>query len=297
MHARAARSRPARGAEPVPGRYPVRFGEAELLRDADRSNGWFLSVGGVAQSYVDLDDPTYLEFDYVRWMADIIDCLPETTHDMSAVYVGGGACTLPRYVAATRPASRHLVFEVDEALVELVRAQLGLRSVPRLRVRIADGATETSSLRENSVDLFVVDAFEQAVIPATLATRDYLSQVKRVLAGEGLCLVNVADNGNLTFTKRFAATLFSLFDNVLLLTEPAILRGRRFGNVVLAATDGELPIADVTRKAAGSAFPARCLAGQELRGWCGAAQPFNDLSSVVVPSPPPAVLGLQGRTR
>ena len=56
---------------PVPGEYPVRFGTAELLADADRPGGWLVSVEGVAQSYVDLEDPLHLEFDYVRRMGDI----------------------------------------------------------------------------------------------------------------------------------------------------------------------------------------------------------------------------------
>ncbi|MFD1051433.1 spermine synthase, partial [Kibdelosporangium lantanae] len=59
-----------------PGRRQVRFGTAELMRDLDRPNGWLLSVDGVAQSYVDLDDPTYLDFEYVRRMGDIVDGLP-----------------------------------------------------------------------------------------------------------------------------------------------------------------------------------------------------------------------------
>ena len=116
---RAARRRGERS--PVPGQYPVRFGQAELLRDLDRPNGWLLNVNGVAQSYVDLDDPTHLEFDYVRRIGDVVDCVAEQGHPLDVVHIGGGACTLPRYIAATRPGSRQLVLEADGPLVELVR--------------------------------------------------------------------------------------------------------------------------------------------------------------------------------
>ncbi|MET0136632.1 MAG: spermidine synthase-like protein, partial [Kibdelosporangium sp.] len=125
----------ARRGEPGPGRHEVRFGTAELLRDLDRPGAWYLSVDGVAQSYVDLDDPTHLEFDYVRRIGDIIDCMPGGP--LQALHIGGGACTLPRYVAATRPGSRQLVLDADGPLIELVRENLDLRSVPQLRVRIA----------------------------------------------------------------------------------------------------------------------------------------------------------------
>jgi hypothetical protein len=42
---------------PVPGRWPVDFGTAELLQDLDSDDGWLLSVDGVPQSYVDRADP------------------------------------------------------------------------------------------------------------------------------------------------------------------------------------------------------------------------------------------------
>lgn len=92
----------ARSKEPLPGRYPVSFGEVELLRDLDRPDGWMLIRDGVPQSYVDLTDPTYLDFSYTQLMASVIDCLPEGPLD--AVHIGGGACTIPRYISARRPA-------------------------------------------------------------------------------------------------------------------------------------------------------------------------------------------------
>ena len=48
-------------------------GGAELLRDADRPAAWVLLVDGVAQSHVDLDDPRYLDFEYVRRLGHVID--------------------------------------------------------------------------------------------------------------------------------------------------------------------------------------------------------------------------------
>ena len=48
-------------------------GRAELLRDADRRAAWMLLVDGVPQSHVDLDDPGYLDFEYVRRLGHVID--------------------------------------------------------------------------------------------------------------------------------------------------------------------------------------------------------------------------------
>ncbi len=80
-----------------------RSGEVELLADADRPGGWLLLTDRIRQSYVDLDDPTYLDFEYVQAFADVIELLPDGPLTMT--HVGGAGCTLARYVAARRPGS------------------------------------------------------------------------------------------------------------------------------------------------------------------------------------------------
>ncbi|GAA4539434.1 spermidine synthase [Amycolatopsis samaneae] len=288
-HARSARNRPAQRSAPAPGRYPVRFGVAELLRDADAANAWMVSVDGVAQSYVDLDDPTNLEFDYVRRIGDVVDHLPPGPLD--ALHVGGAACTLPRYVAATRPGSRQHVFDADGELVELVRAQLGLK-VPNLRVRVSDGRAGVASRRDASADLVIADAFESAKLAGGLATAEFTADVARVLRPAGTYLANITDGPGLPFARRFAATLAEVFPHALLLAEPAVLRGRRFGNLVFAASRTELPVTEVTARTASSPFPARCVSGDGLRELRGRATPIRDEAPAEAPAPPDDVLGL-----
>nr|WP_189162617.1 fused MFS/spermidine synthase [Sphaerisporangium melleum] len=261
------------------------MGEAELLRDLDRPSGWLLSMAGVPQSYVDLADPTYLDFEYVRLMADVIDALAEGPLD--AVHVGAGACTLPRYIAATRPGSRHIVVEPDAALVELVREQLDLRSVPRLKVRVADGRTAVSGLRDASADLFVLDAFSGATMPVELATGEYMGDIARVLKDDGTLLVNIADGKGLAFARRVVATVRGTFPHVALLAEPGILRGRRFGNLIVAASSAPLPLRELTRKAAGGLTQARCVCEEDLEKFVAGAAPIRDGDRVITPVPPP----------
>ncbi|MFF1609370.1 spermidine synthase [Amycolatopsis sp. NPDC058278] len=275
--------------EPVPGRYPVRFGTAELVRDTGRGNAWLVSVDGVAQSYVDLDDPAHLEFDYVRRFAEVVDRLPPGPLD--ALHVGGAACTLPRYVAAARPGSRQLVFDADGELVELVRAQLGLR-VPGVRVRVTDGREGLATRREDSADLVVVDAFERATLAGGLATLEATRAIAGILRAPGSYLVNITDGAGLPFARRFLATLLEVFPEVLLLADPGVLRGRRFGNLVLAASATELPTAELARQAASAAFPARCVYGPELQKLAGRAAPITDTDAPPPPKPPDDVLGL-----
>lgn len=271
----------------MPGRYPVDSGEAELLRDLDRPGGWLLSMGGVPQSYVDLDDPAYLDFEYVRLMADVIDVVEPGPLDV--VHVGAGACTLPRYVAATRPGSRHIVIEPDAALVTLVREQLRLKSVPRLKVRVADGRTGAAGLHDASADLFVLDAFSGATMPLDLATAEYMGDIARVLKDPGTLLVNIADGKGLAFARRMVATVRGTFRHVALLAEPGVLRGRRFGNLIVVASPAPLPVQDLTRRAAGGLTQARCVHDEALVNFVAGAAPIRDGDPVIAPVPPPAL--------
>lgn len=272
---------------PMPGRYPVDSGEVELLRDLDRPSGWLLSMAGVRQSYVDLDDPTYLDFEYVRLMADVIDVIEEGPLDV--VHVGAGACTLARYVAATRPGSRHIVIEPDAALVRLVRDQLRLKSVPRLKVRVADGRTAAAGLHDASADLLVLDAFSGAMMPLDLSTAEYMGDVARVLKDRGTLLINIADGKGLSFARRVVATVGGTFRHVALLSEPGILRGRRFGNLIVVASPAPLPVRELTRRAAGGLTQARCLYETELVNFVAGAAPIRDGDPVIAPVPPPAL--------
>ena len=102
----------------------VDHGLAELVGDPDRPQGWTLLVDGTAQSHVDLDDPTHLEFEYVRRLGHVVDVIAPPATPLSAIHLGGGAWTLARYVAVTRPGSRQQVVELDAGLVDLVTSRL-----------------------------------------------------------------------------------------------------------------------------------------------------------------------------
>lgn len=267
---------------PVPGRWPVAFGEAELLRDLDREDSWLLTVDGVAQSYVDRADPTHLEFDYVRLMGDVVDVLPEGP--LTAVHLGGGGCTLPRYVAATRPGSRQLVVEADAALVALVRTSFGSKG---FRLRVGDARQELPGLRQGESDLVVADVFESALMPTHVTTLEWVQEVRRLLRPGGVYVVNVADGRPLAFAKAQVSTLLAAFPHVVLLADPSVLRGRRFANLVLAASDGRLPEQDLVRRVSRAAGRARLVGGDDLRAFTGGAAPVTDATAQSAPRPPP----------
>ena len=98
-------------------------------------------------------------------------------------------------------------------------------------------------MRAGPADLVVLDVFAGARTPAHLTSVEMLGEVQRVLAPDGLVVANVADGPGLAFARGQLATYLSVFRHVVAIAEPAVWRGRRFGNLVLAASDRPLPVA------------------------------------------------------
>lgn len=263
------------------GRYPVDGGTAELRRDPDRTDAWQLDVDGVPQSHVDLADPASLDFAYVRLVGDVLDLLPEGPLD--TLHLGGGGCTLARYVAATRAGSRQLVVEADAGLAVLVRTQLGTQG---FRLRVGDARAELARLADGSSDAVVGDVFVGAALPPHTSTVEHVTEVRRVLRPGGTYVLNVADGPPLPFARAQAATLRALFPHVALLADPGVLRGRRFGNLVLAASAVPLPLEGLRRRAARAAGTARVVAEDDLTAFVAGARPVTDATAAPAPLPP-----------
>ncbi len=260
--------------------------EMELVADTDRPGSWILMVDGVAQSYVDLEDPTYLAFDYVRRIGDVLDGLGEPGAPLRFVHVGGAGMTLPRYVVATRPRSRQLVVEPDEAIVATVRKRLPWPRRAGIRVRTAEGRAALTTMTDGCADVVVTDAFTGGTAPEHLTTTEAFADVARVLGDAGTYLLNVADGPPLSYGRRVVAAALATWPHVLLLADASVIRGRRFGNLVLAASAAPLPEADVTRQAAGSAFPARVLGREGLVRLAAGAAPSTDADPAFSPQVP-----------
>ena len=274
---------------PPPGPTAVAGGTAELLADADRDGSWMLLVNGTPQSHVDLDDPRHLEFEYVRRMGHVLDLTADSGAPIDAVHLGGGALTLPRYVAVTRPGSRQRVIEIDQPLTDLVRERLPLPRGARIRVRNDDARTGLAAMRDAAADVVITDVFAGARTPAHLTTLEFVSDAHRVVRPGGFYVANVADGPPLRFARAQVATLLSVFRHVCLLAEPGTLRGRRFGNLVAVSSDDDLPLAQLTRRCAADPMPARVVDGADLDRFAGSARPVHDSDAAPSPEPPPGV--------
>ena len=308
--------RPARaGGARVAVHREVRFGTAELVPDLDRTDAWLLFVDGVPQSGVDLADPGYLEFEYVRRIGHVADLAFPPGEPLRVLHLGGGALTLPRYLQHTRPGSRQLVAELDDALTGLVREHLPLPAGHRIRVRAADARAVAESVRPASYDLVIADVFAGAVTPAHLTTAEFAAATARALRPGGVYAVNVAAGqwsagGTAPHTARgtsdgkarlsdvssgrtpthqgldeersAVATVRSEYKETCMIAEASVLKGRRRGNLVILGSDQPLPEAALGRAAAGDPFPARLVAGDDLRRFSSGAPVVTDAAVAAV---------------
>lgn len=231
------------------------------------------------QSLVDLEDPTRLDFDYVRRMGDVLDTLAGPGDPVRVLHVGGAGLTLPRYVATTRPRSSQIVLEPDEELTALVREQLPLPRRSGIKVRPVDGRTGLPALREDHVDAVVLDAYAEGLVPTSLLTVACFDEVARVLAPGGLFLLNLSDQAPFARTRDVVAGLRTRFPALAVSAEPATLRGRRPGNLLVVAGATGVPTSALQHSARTSAAPYRVLAGDEVGSSFGGGTPSRDEGS------------------
>jgi len=260
---------------------PVR---PELLRDADVPGAWSIVVGSTEQSWIDPSDPTRLEFDYVQRIADAIDLHAPAGQRLRVVHVGGAGMTLARYVAHTRPSSAQIVLEPDEELTEKVRELIPLPRNSGIKVRATDGRTGIAAMRDDYADIVIVDAFVGPSVPPDLVTTEFYTDLARVLTDTGAVMVNITDRAPFPFARRVAAGLGTVFGHCCWSAEPATLKGRRIGNIVLLGSRHPLPYEDLSARASRSVFPYRLVHGAALTRLVAGAAPIHDGESVTGPT-------------
>lgn len=212
---------------------------AIVEEDDDRPTGRILILDRVLNSYVDLADPTHLEFRYIKLIADIVE-VHARAGPLQVVSIGGGGFTLPGYFEASRPGSVNTVLEIDSSLVEIGRQELALE--PGVEVIVEDARTSLRSLPSGSADLVVGDAYSGASVPWHLTTAEYMSQVEDLLADDGIYVMNVIDYGRREFARSAAATLGDVFEYVALFAPPSYIGGGDGGNYILTGSNSPIDV-------------------------------------------------------
>jgi hypothetical protein len=283
---------------PVEGVYYIDTGDCELIADQDNSNGWLLKINGVMSSHIDIADPLFLDFEYMRWMAALIesrwppqprkggqDCGQNGGQNggqdgparLRGLHLGGGACSLARYFHAAFPDARQVVVELDGKLAEYVRGWFDLPKAPLLRLRVGEAREVTESLTPDTRDFIIRDVFAGSLTPRPLTTAEFNRQIRRVLAPGGMYVVNSGDAPDLKNAREDAATIAAAFEHTMIIADPAMLKGRRFGNMVMAGSDAPLDgDPQLARRLLGGAVPAHIWDDAQVRAFAAGSPVRHD---------------------
>ena len=249
----------------------------DLVRDLDRPNGWLLLVDGSEQSYVDTADPDHLEFEYVQMLSCLIRSTWPDDEPLTALHLGGGLCSVPRWLAAHHPGSSQLVAEHSAEIAGLA-ASLG--PTPGVDVEVTTAEATLAAYPNDTADLVVCDVYDGPETVTSLFPLSSLRRMRDLLRVDGVLTINLSDAAPFDLGRVVAATLRLVFDSVVLLAEPPVLRGRRSGNLVLAATDRALRRRSLTRYAAQGPIRFRVVGDESLEKFIAGAMPATDIDGV-----------------
>jgi spermidine synthase len=262
---------------------------ARLEPDQWRPGSWVLSIDDTPQSHVDMADPATLHFEYIARMGHVIDAAFPTGESITALHLGAGALTIPRYIEATRPGSRQQVIEIERDLIDFVREHCPLPRGASIRCRYGDAREVMEALPKGllgQVDLVVVDVFRGARTPAHVTSVEFYSAIKALLTPSGIVIANVADGPPMSFARGQLATLRYVFGDAFGVAEQGVANSKRFGNVVLGALSSGAAPPWVSALAGKGPHPTGLIVGAEAVTWSASAAVVTD--NTAIDSPPPA---------
>lgn len=270
----------SRDGGPVAGTYDIDTGTCELEQDPFDQQSWILRINGEPSSHIDLADPQTLAFDYMRWISELVRSQWDSSSRLRSLHLGGGACTLARAFASEYPEARQVVVELDGRLAVLVREWFDLPRAPLLRVRVGEARAVTETLTDASRDLIVRDVFAGNRTPRPLTTLEFTRHARRVLAAGGIYVVNCGSAPDLRSARAEAATIGAVFEHTTIIADPATLKGKRDGNIVIAGSD--VPIGTSSALASrvlGGGTQAHVWQDAQVRTFGESSKVLHDVSS------------------
>lgn len=264
----------------------------EDSRDPSRRT---LILDNLRHAFVDLDDPTAIEFAYIRWFrgaaglaaptaglaaptAGLAAPTPadDSTPGLDVVHVGGGGFAFPRYLRAVVPTSRHVVLELDPAVLDIARSELGFAPDPAIDVRLGDARGTLGTVPDGSADIVIGDAFGGLSVPWHLTTREFVADIDRVLRPGGRYVVNVIDGPELRLARAKAATLLDRFAYVAVATWRDAFDGLAGGNAVLVASHVAFDVAAFRSGVEAGDPTATVIHGDAVRAFASGAPVLTD---------------------
>jgi spermidine synthase len=230
----------------------------KLKRNTTRSGGAPLEslvLDHLVHSYTDLNDPLYLEYEYIRIYEEVVRWQARKRKSIKALFLGGGGYTFPRFIEAKYPKAKIDVVEIDPEITRVVQDYLGVSKDSRIRSFNEDGRWFVMNCKEQgSYDFIIGDAFNDLSIPYHLTTKEFAMQLKRLLKPDGLLLANVIDSFKKgAFMPSYIRTLEEVFGkgNIHLLTLSSDYEHIGISTNVVVASPQRLDMDDFVRAVEG----------------------------------------------
>ncbi|MFH0847289.1 MAG: fused MFS/spermidine synthase [Chloroflexota bacterium] len=206
-----------------------------------------LALDCLVHSYVLPDDPTRLQYEYLKIFTEIVSYTAGENRVPRLLHLGGGGYSFPRFMETVYPGSINDVAEIDPLVTEVAHAELGLPLDTSVRTYNEDARLFLIE-REGGYkyNYIIGDVFNDLATPYHLTTLEFDRLVKATLEDNGIYLVNIVDNySEGRYMPSFVKTLEQVFRHVYLFGTSRNWDGVGRTTFVIAATDRAIDLADL----------------------------------------------------
>ncbi|MBL4820454.1 MAG: fused MFS/spermidine synthase [Gammaproteobacteria bacterium] len=165
-------------------------------------------IGDRNQTCVDVNEPEKLVFSYTRMSFAGLLLRSQPKRILVAGLGGGG---IPMTLAGLYPDAKIDVVEIDGAVARVAKEYFFFEESDNMKVTVMDAWVfiKRAVLDDVKYDYIVLDAFTGNYIPEHLLTREFLQEVKQVMAPHGVLVANTFstskfyDHESVTYQKVF----------------------------------------------------------------------------------------------
>jgi len=145
-----------------------------------------------AQSAVYTDGSNDLVFWYKQQVSALLRRLHEEDAEFRVLILGGGAFTLPDYLARNFPKARIDVVEIDPELFDIAQRYFGVEDHANMHIYAEDARSFVNRGGDGKLyDFVLVGVSHDIALPWQFATKEFGEAVAQILARDGVAVVNL----------------------------------------------------------------------------------------------------------
>jgi spermidine synthase len=163
-----------------------------------------------SQSVYDINNPEKIYSKYIDYSLLAFPALDRKPKNILFIGMGGGI--MPMIVRRAYPDVNIDIVEIDKKIPGIAEKYFGFKPDKRMNIIIEDGRVYVNKCKKK-YDAVFIDVYNADNIPFQFTTVEFYEQIKRVLAKDGVCAVNVANMGKQKFIDLELNTIMHVFPN------------------------------------------------------------------------------------